>query len=150
MATQVSQVHHNRILNAGNSAYGGIVADPWTGATLTHSFSGTEVYDNTLWTGLAHIEIVLSLGTRAWFGTISATGTGASFHDNNTGSLAANANTGIAVSGMLNGNVENNNLSLVLGSYGSCPRDAVAASVSAGYASGTIQPYTDVLVQSCI
>jgi hypothetical protein len=149
-ATQKSQVHHNRILNAGNSAFGGIVADPWVGATLTHSYAGTAVYDNTLWTGLAHINLVLSLGTRAWFGTSSATGTGASFHDNNTGSFSANANTGIVVSGMLSAYVENNNLSVVLGNYCICPRDAVAASVSAGYASGTIQPYTDVLVQACI
>jgi hypothetical protein len=120
------------------------------GAGIQHDFTGTSVYDNTLWTGQAHYEIVLSLGNRAWFGTNSATGIGASFSTNNTGSFSANANTGIVVSGMLNVYVQSNNLSLNLMNYCSCPHVAVAAAVSAGYASGSIQPYTDVNVPACI
>ncbi|HVT18530.1 MAG TPA: DUF4214 domain-containing protein [Thermoanaerobaculia bacterium] len=150
-AVQRSQVYHNRILNSGNSAYGGIVADPWTGAGIQHDYTGAAVYDNTLWTGAAHYEIVLSLGNRPWFDNNSATGIGVSFTSNNTGSFSANANTGIVVSGMLNVTEQNNNLSLNLNHYCACPQVAVAAAVSAGYASGNIQrPYTDVNVPGCI
>ena len=99
---------------------------------------------------MAHYEIVLSLGTRAWFGNNSATGIGASFSTNNTGSFSANANTGILVSGMLNAYVQSNSLSLNLMNYCSCPLVTVAAAVTAGYASGSIQHFTDVNVPGCL
>lgn len=51
---------------------------------------------------------------------------------------------------MLNAYVENNTLSVILGQHGACPMEKVGASVSAGYASGSIQPYTDVLYSACI
>ena len=61
-------------------------------------------------------------------------------------------NIGIVVSGMLNVTVENNMLQVIASTaFGGCkPAVAVVASVSAGFASGNIQPYTDVLIQSCV
>ena len=148
-AVQKSQVRYNGILAAGNSAYGGIVADPWVGTT-TQDFTGSSIYENTIWSGAAHLDFVLSVGTRAWFGTSSNTGTGADFHNNTTNGFQTNTGTGIGVSGMQNAYVQGNNLMLNVTNLSSCPHVSVGASVSAGLASGSIQAYTDVLIQSCI
>lgn len=150
-AVQKSIVRNNTVLSAGNPAFGGLVADGLTGINPNPDFTGTTVDHNTLWSGQnTWFVIGISDGTRAWFGTSSNTGKGASFTYNTTGILTAYVNTGIAVSGMLNTTVQNNTLSIVISPHGHCPEDAVAASVSAGYASGNIQPYTDVLVSACL
>lgn len=155
-AVQASTVRFNTALNAGNSAYGGIVADALTPAfqnascTGAPSFAGSTISNNTLWTGAGHYDIALSVGTRAWFGTSSITATGASFQFNTSGSQPVRVDTGIGVSGMLGATVLSNTLNTQLVNSGACPNFAVAASVSAGYASGSIQPYTDTLIQGCI
>ena len=150
-AVQASKVSNNTILSAGNSAFGGIVADPLTGGASNPSFSGSSIDHNTLWTGqYTYFHLGLSVGTRAWFGTNANTATGASFSYNTTGTQTAEVTSGIAVSGMLNAYVQNNTLSVILGQHGACPMEKVGASVSAGYASGSIQPYTDVLYSACI
>lgn len=150
-AVQKSTVRDNTVLSAGNPAFGGLVADGLTGINPNPDFTGTSIDHNTLWSGQnTWFVIGISDGTRAWFGTSSNTGTGASFTYNSTGTLTAYVNTGIAVSGMLNTTVQNNTLNIVISPHGHCPEDAVAASVSAGYASGSIQAYTDVLVSACL
>lgn len=155
-AVQASTVRFNTMLNAGNSAYGGLVADALTAAfqnascTGTPSFAGSTISNNTLWTGAGHYDIGISVGTRAWFGTSSITATGATVQFNTSGSQPVRVDTGIGVSGMLNATVLSNTLNSVLVNSGNCPNFAVAASVSAGFASGSIQPYTDVLIQGCI
>ncbi|HEX4956505.1 MAG TPA: DUF4214 domain-containing protein [Thermoanaerobaculia bacterium] len=153
-AVQRSQVRFNTALAAGNSSYGGIVADPLGPAGATYDFNGTSIHDNTFWSGRGHYDIGLSVGTRAWFGTNSATGTGASFTGNNTGTQRAIVDVGIGVSGMLNVTVQSNSLLSTLSNSGACPNGGttvnVGASVSAGFASGSIQSYSDLLIQGCI
>jgi hypothetical protein len=152
-AVQKSQVHDNTVLSAGNSAFGGLVADPLTGVASNPSFAGSSVDHNTLWTGPGTaFDIGLSVGTRPWF-TNPNLGTGASFTYNTTGSQSANVTEGITVSGMLNVTVTNNTLTVHLGRWdsNSCPQATIAAAVSAGWASGTIQgPYTNEDVYHCV
>lgn len=155
-AVQASQVRFNTMLNAGNSSYGGLVADALTPAfqnaacTGTPSFVGASVNNNTFWTGAGHYDIAISVGTRAWFGTSSITATGASFQNNTGGSQPVRCRTGIGVSGMLNTTVLGNTFTRTALTFGSCPSVQVGASVSQGYASGTLQAYSDVLIQGCI
>jgi hypothetical protein len=150
-AVQRSVVRSNTALNAGNSAYGGYVADGLTGVGATQSFAGATFDGNMVWASAAqHIDIVLSVGTRAWFGGASSMGSGAAFVNNTTGGQVVRTNTGIAVSGMLNANVQANVLSTALTNTIACPDGNVLASVSAGWASGSIQPYQDVAVSGCM
>jgi Domain of unknown function (DUF4214) len=146
-AVQKSTVADNTILNAGNPAFGGIVADPLSSSpTNSPSFAGSTVNHNTLWTGPgAYYGIGLSVGTAAWFASPNI-GTGASFTDN---SLTADATEGIAVSGMLNATATGNTLDVTLGQYGHCPEAEIA--VDPQYGSGTIQsPVTTTDVRTCI
>jgi hypothetical protein len=150
-AVQRSVVRRNTILSAGNSAFGAIIADPLHGTGARHSFAGSSIADNRLWTGPnTSFEIALSVGTRAWFGTSSDMGAGASFTGNNTGSLSVRTDCAICVSGMLDATVQDNDLATQLVRVHSCPLVDVGASVSAGYASGTIQRGTDVLIEGCV
>lgn len=149
-AVQRSQVRNNTLVAAGNSAYGGLVADPLYSAGGTKDFTGASINNNTLWSGRGHFDIGISVGTRAWFGTASDMGTGVSFTFNTTGSQSMKVDMGIGVSGMINATVQSNTLAVQLTNPGNCPNYSVGASVSAGYASGSLQPYTDVLIQGCI
>ena len=152
-AAQHSQVRFNTIVNAGNSLFAAIVADPIFLPVGIQDFMGMAVHDNTLWTGpLAHFDIGLGVGSRPWFGDIANRGTGASFVNNTTGPnlrVFTRANSAIVVSGMMNAQVANN-LRVELVDTNSCPLVFVGASVSAGWASGNIQPYTDVDFPACI
>jgi hypothetical protein len=146
-AVQHSTVADNTVLNAGNPAFGGIVADPLSSSPANKpSFAGASVNHNTLWTGPgAYYGIGLSVGSAAWFASPNI-GSGASFTDN---TLTADATEGIAVSGMLDATVTGNTLNVTLGQYGDCPRAEIA--VDPQYGSGTIQsPVTSVDVRNCI
>lgn len=148
-ATQASVVRNNQVLAAGNSAWGGLVVDGLLDVGTLHDFSGASFENNLVWSGNGHYEIGLSAGTRAWFGARSDAGRGARFINNSTGSERMRANTGIVVSGMFDATVTGNRLRTVLVNTSFCPTLRVAASVSAGFASGTIQRFTDVLVSEC-
>lgn len=151
-AIQKSIARFNTALNAGNSAYGGYVADPllYGNGTLSHNFAGAKFQNNTIWSSpVAHVDIVLSNGTRAWFGTASDMGYGASFDGNTSGSQKVRGSIGIAVSGMKEAYVQGNIL-LFEQTPSRCPSVNVGASVSTGYASGNLQSYTDILIQGCI
>lgn len=151
---QRSEVRFNTVLSAGNNAYGGLVAD----GTLSNKsrppdFTGFVAHDNLMWTSdRTHFDVAISVGTRAWFGQNSATGTGASFLDNTTGMLSARVGTGIGVSGMTEATVLGNTLLTAFAPEASpCPRVEIGVSETAGYGSGQIQqPYTDVLIEQCI
>ena len=150
-AVQRSVVRSNTALNAGNSAYGGFVADGLTGVGAVQSFAGAVFDGNLVWASPSqHIDIVLSVGTRPWFGGASSLGSGAAFVNNTTGGQVVRTNTGIAVSGMLNAHVQGNVLSTSLANTIACPDGNVLASVSAGWASGSIQPYQDVAISGCL
>jgi hypothetical protein len=146
-ADQKSTVASNTVLNAGNSAFGGIVADPLSSSpTVKPSFAGATVHNNTLWTGPgASYGIGLSLGTAAWFSSPNI-GSGVSFTSN---SLTGNVTEGMAVSGMLNVTATGNTLNVTLGQFVSCPKAEIAVDPQLG--SGTIQqPITSVQVRHCI
>jgi hypothetical protein len=149
---QRSEVRHNTVLSAGNSGYGAYAADGTLTKALPPDFRGSTVHHNLFWTGgRTHIDIGLAVGTRAWFGGSSASGIGTSFTDNTTGALQARVAAGIAVAGMHEVTVQRNSVAVTFADEASpCPRAAVGASVSAGHASGDIQPYTDALYESCI
>lgn len=150
-AVQRSLVRWNTALNAGNSAYGGYVADGLTGVGAVQNFAGTTFDGNQIWASPSqHIDIILSVGTRAWFGNASSLGSGAAFVNNSTAGIPVRTNTGIAVSGMLNAYVQANSLTTALANTIACPDGNVLASVSAGWASGSIQPYQDVAVSGCM
>jgi hypothetical protein len=71
-APQRSVVRGNRILALGNPMVAAIGLDPETGfqgvGPTVHDFTGFLAEGNEIWTGgQSHLDIVLSLGTRAWF-----------------------------------------------------------------------------------
>jgi hypothetical protein len=152
-ATQQSLISNNSVLNAGNSAFMGIVVDQATpaGDGVTTDFTGAAIANNVIWTGpAAHIDMALTVGTRPdWF---FGMGTGVSVTGNQSGGYPAlRANTVIGVDGLLNATVQNNNFATQLVSTGvPCPVVYAAASVSAGLASGNLQPYVDVALDRCI
>jgi len=162
-ATQRSIVRYNTILNAGNSAYGGIGIDPITldacylcPPNTSPDFTGSSVENNTIWTGPdVHYDILFYLGSMAWFESQGGLiGTGARLFGNTTGSQTVRANTGIVVDGMRNATVLNNTVNVQLidtQNPGGCPVALIAADISGGHASGTIQqPYNDIAVHNCI
>jgi len=140
-ATQRSQVIQNAVLSAGNSAYGGFVADGLFDFGQTFSFDGAVFSGNHFWTSPnTHFDIGMSVGTRPWFGTRSDPGTGVSFTNNDTVGQLAVTGTGIAVSGMFNATVEGNDLSQVsVQNVNACPHHLIAID-NQGFASGNIQP----------
>ena len=148
---QASVVADNVVVAAGRSAYGALAADPLTGAGETWSFEGSEVRDNTLWTGArTHVDIGLAAGTREWFGGDAAKGTGASFTGNTTGALAIRSTYPIAVGGMLDATVQQNRLRGLPSDPLPCPPAPVAASLADGWASGSIQgPVTNLPLSGC-
>lgn len=156
---QASQVSGNTIVAAGHNANAALGADPWIctagpdgPGVASRSLAGMNMTGNTFWTGSrTYFQIGISVGTREWFPTNGCNATGGSFTSNGTGSGSARVGTGIAVSGVLRATVTGNAPTLVLvPGVNTCPSHAVAASVRDGYASGTIQPYTDALYFGCI
>ncbi|HET9767434.1 MAG TPA: DUF4214 domain-containing protein [Thermoanaerobaculia bacterium] len=150
-AVQKSVAKNNRVLASGNSAFAALAYDGQDFAPANPSFSGASFNNNTLWTSpTAHFDLGISVGTRAWFGNATSA-TGGAVTANTTGSQTARVDTGIAVAGMLNANVQSNTLTVTLVSnLGNCPSATVGAAVSAGGASGTIQPYTDQDYFACV
>lgn len=154
-AVQRSQVTDNIILNAGNSAYVAIAVDPLyvSGVCSARpSFAGSYVGRNAFWTGpAAIIEIGLAVGTSEWFySNGGCLGTGANVSDNTSNGFRVRVNDGIAVQGMLNATVQSNTLLTTRVSKGRCASYDVSAGVSAGIASGSIQPYTNAALKDCI
>lgn len=151
-ATQTSIVQNNRILNVGNSSYGGLGFDGWKDRGVTVDFTGAVIQNNTIWSGPSvHYDIGLAVGTRPWFGNSTDIGTGAKMINNTSGASKINVNTGIAVSGMLNATVTGNTLDVTLLNVSSCPTAAIVAALSAGWASGTIQgPFANADISACV
>jgi len=152
-ATQNSKVKYNKILNSGLSAYGGLVVDPLQDylGSGNYNFTGTEIFSNTIWSSPSvHFDIVLSVGTRPWFGVNSDDGFGAKVYNNTSGSSTVNSNNGIVVSGMHSAYVQSNILNNNLQNTILCPMANVIADVSSGNASGNIQSYQDILIQGCM
>ncbi|MCF6204718.1 MAG: DUF4214 domain-containing protein [Methylococcaceae bacterium] len=152
-ATQNSKVKYNRVLNAGHSAYGGLGVDPLfdQSGDGNYNFTGTQVFNNTVWSSSAvHIDIVLAIGTKPWFGDNADSGFGAKVYKNTSGLSTVNSNNGIVVSGIHSAYVQSNNLNNILQNSIACPTANVIADISSGNASGNIQSYQDILIQGCI
>jgi len=149
---QGSIVRNNQILSAGNSAYAALGFDPWMNGTGLIGFNGATFSGNTLWTGPStHFDFALAVGTRPWFGAASNKGTGGTMTGNTSGTQSARVNDGIAVSGMLNATVQSNTIVFNVVSVAACPTETIAAGLSAGWASGSIQgPVTDIDITGCI
>lgn len=159
-AVQGSSVVGNRIIAAGNSAYGAISIDGLEGKGTKPDFDGASVAGNTFWTGPeTHFDIGIAVGTRAWFGPSADTAAGVSVAENSTAGIPTRVDSGIAVAGMLDAYVGDNDLDLILVDVSRCPTSTgpgspktvrVGASVLAGHASGNLQSYTDALYDNCI
>jgi hypothetical protein len=150
-AVQKSVLRFNRIISAGNSAYGAITIDGLQGKGTRPDFRFALIDSNTFWTSPdTHFDLGISVGTRAWFGPPADLASGAWVTGNTTGGIPTRVDTGIAVSGMLEAKVTGNDLNLILVDVSRCPTAAVGASVAAGYASGELQTYTDALYDWCI
>jgi hypothetical protein len=150
-AVQRSLVRFNRVLSAGNPAYGAITVDGLEGRGTRPDFRGAMIDGNTFWTSPGtHFDLGISVGTRAWFGPPTDLASGVTVVNNSTAGIPTRVDSGIAVSGMLNALVANNDLDLVLVDVSRCPTAAVGASVAAGWASGEIQGYTDAVYDGCI
>ncbi len=166
---QRSRVRGNKILNAGNSAWAAIGADPLFSATGSgsHSFVGASVTENVIWSGRGHFDVGLMVGTMITpFSQPNDMGFGASFTNNSVGTATATAkvDVGIGVSGMLQATVTGNSLNVTLVNTNDngrlCPvpgcnpnppaTSAVAASICDGLASGTIQASEDYKLQTCL
>ncbi len=170
---QSSKVRNNVMLNAGNSAYGGIGVDPIFPEPCEQQdirefdFSGTEISGNVLWTSpTAHIDVTLYGGTYAWKFELCAyhnTGRGVHFLDNATGdsqgcpSCIVRTNNPVIISGMFDAMVGCNPLSVNIEELIECPHPQpgermVFASVGEGSAS--FQPpqplFTDVKTTDCV
>lgn len=150
-AIQRSKVRNNRILNAGNSSYGGLVFDGWKG-TYVADFAGAEFSGNLIWSGpYAHYDIALSLGSRPWFGAETAMGVGGAMFNNSSGISKVNVDVGVAVSGMTDAYVQGNTLDITFVNSSPCPGGTRLVASSAGYGSGNIQtPWTDMDVSHCV
>jgi len=171
-AIQESIVSGNTVISAGNSAFGALAFDPLltttttvcTGGTCqtqgrgTPSFAGASIENNTLWTSPStHFVIGLAIGSVPWFGGGNSSlgnaelGTGASATGNTTDSILSNFGEGITVSGMLSATVESNTFTRsAVTVKTNCPLGNVFASESAGFASGSIQAFTNSTVDDCI
>jgi Domain of unknown function (DUF4214) len=152
-ATQRSTVGDNIVVSAGNSAFGALVFDPLQNRSAEPpDFTGSAISNNTLWSGPnTHFIIGVAVGTRPWYGDGSI-GYGASAIGNTTAGIQTRFGAGIVVSGMNGATVRENVFAAqtISPSWTGCPEGNVLASFSAGLASGSIQPYTDVLVSGCM
>lgn len=152
-ATQQSAVTGNTVISSGNSAFGAYAFDPLQNRSAgPPDFTGAAISNNVLWSGPnSHFIIGLSVGSRAWFAA-GEIGRGAAAIGNSTAGIQTNLGAAIVVSGMDSATVQSNVFAdaPIPASWTACSIGNVLASVSAGLASGSIQPYVDVGVSGCM
>lgn len=106
-AVQRSEVWNNVIVQAGNSASGGVVLDPSRCSGSPCAFAGNGVHDNLFVVGRqVHIDVLLSNGIATWFGSSSCPGTqcgsgGRMVNNNTLWYEKVHTQVAIAVDGML-------------------------------------------------
>jgi hypothetical protein len=139
---QNSQVEWNQILNAGNSAYSGIMVDPlcpteWQRSSS--SFQGARVANNLIWTSpSAHLDIALGIGDRTYFLPLLAyDGVGSTFSNNTSGSQSVTCNVGILLNGMTQVTVSNNSINTSLFPSVNLPEYSMMMNSDPAHASGT-------------
>jgi hypothetical protein len=176
-ATQGSTASNNIIVHAGHSAYGSLGLDAiqcvysMPGACR---FTGTGYTNNTIFAGRnQHVDILLFNGTGPWTGANCTTsregrcGSGGQISNNNT--IMGDANqtiqvqVGLTVDGMLNTTTGGNTLNVApmtqpadrpngVNIRLACAKGSqmVANAISAGHASGSMQPGVDADSDACI
>lgn len=139
-----AKVVGNRVMQAGNNAFGGLVADSWNDGTpeLPTSFAGTRFERNVVATS-PHTQFVIAIavGSRPW--GLSGVGTGAQFIDNTTGAMGAQATQFLSVNGMRDAVTRGNGGQIgIVGPYGrsGCARAGSVANPPT-FATGDLQPH---------
>jgi hypothetical protein len=157
---QHSVISENRVLLAGNDAFGGLVVDPWTGFRCgyqTCDFSKMRFEKNILWTGTrSRFVFGISTSSSPWSfisdpdkGKLHGVTQGGSFVGNHSGSSHVRLQNAIYVANMKNATVTGNwNGELIdfLDPAGSVPKNQCpkgATIFNGSKASGTIQAHTD-------
>ena len=162
--TQHSRIANNTIVSAGLAINAPISSDPSTGNTGGSSldYRGTVFNENTFWTGpYTTFDFGIEAGGREFFrAKDDSNGTGAVYINNTTGRLSARVRAGIAVAGMLDVTITNDDshpLHFIPVTFApdtpaaSCPGGQVIAEASVGYASGTYPtPTFDGNFDDCI
>jgi Domain of unknown function (DUF4214) len=147
---QHSRVAGNTIVSAGISTNAAISSDPSTGNPGGSSldYRGTIFRDNVLWTGPhTAFDFGIEAGAREFFlsPANNSDGFGAAYVNNTTGILSAQVRAGIAVAGMLEviiANDEHHPLDFIpvpfppLAPAANCPAGQVIVDASQGHASG--------------
>lgn len=149
--TQHSKITNNTIVSAGLSINAPISSDPSTGnpGGSTLDYNGTIFRNNVFWTGpYTTFDFGIEAGGREFFATAAnnSDGLGASYVNNTTGWLSARVRAGIAVAGMLDVTITNDDdhplhfipVGFASGSPAAvCPGGGVIVEASVGHASGT-------------
>jgi hypothetical protein len=144
LLANASQVTENRIIALTNSSYGAIITDPFyvtnhstygdPANKASQSFLGLLVANNSIWTSdLAHYNVVLSVGTRLWFGEYGFNASsGGTYVNNNSAGGTINCYFGEIVSGVLFGYLNNSF------TYTPMVKVALGMAKSAGYGSADL------------
>jgi hypothetical protein len=147
---QHSRIANNTIVSAGISTNAAISSDPSTGNPGDSSldYRGTIFQDNVLWTGPnTAFDFGIEAGAREFFlsPAKNSDGIGAVYVNNTTGFLSAQVRAGIAVAGMLEVTIVNDEQHPVdfipvtfpsLAPAANCPAGQVIVDASQGHASG--------------
>jgi hypothetical protein len=162
---QASKIIDNTIVSAGNSLTAAISADQISGNSIPGPgqyvcYEGTLFEGNTFWTGPnTTFNFGIEAGAREFFKTTDPReidsscpdGRGPVYTNNTTGSLSARVRAGIAVAGMMNVTITNDNahpLNFVpvafpkLTPAAACPSGLVIAELSSGHTSGNFPAAT--------
>jgi Domain of unknown function (DUF4214) len=162
---QHSKISNNSIVSAGNSMNAAISSDPSTGNPGGSSldYTGTVFENNMFWTGpYTTFDFGVEAGGREFFvlPINNSNGFGAMYINNTTGWLSARVRAGIAVAGMLDVTITNDEshpLDFIPVSFASgapaavCPGGAVIVEASVGNASGIYPtPSYDGTFDGCV
>jgi hypothetical protein len=162
---QHSKISKNVIVSAGISINAPISSDPSTGNPGGSSldYRGTIFRDNIFWTGPnTAFDFGIEAGAREFFRlpANNSDGTGATYVNNTTGLLSARVRAGIAVAGMLDVTISNDDrhpLAFIPVNFApgmpaaACPGGEVIVEASDGHASGTYPtPTVDGDFDGCV
>lgn len=155
LGSQHSKIHHNKILNAGNSSTGAIAIDPGSnidsGGNTEFNYTGTDVNNNIIWTSnSAHIDVVLQIGCRWMYQNNWVIANGGTIINNTSSGNVINANIFILIDGVINASVSNNNFVTSIEAFHSRPTGNMLMNSNSELASETNCPTCYELYDSSI
>jgi len=120
---QHSVVEDNTVVNAGNSGWASMTVDQLFPSDQVRDFAGAAMRHNLVWTSpQGFLLIVAGIGTKPWFGSNTAQGTGdVRYEDNTSGAMRINTQMAIEVSRMSGAVVQGNTLLANLAFFDLCP-----------------------------